>query len=43
MLKEDQGRAIGYPDIAGALRIDCRNLGRTVSAELMHSGAGASR
>jgi len=43
VLAQKQGRAITWPDIAGALRIEYRKLGWTVPAELMHSVAGGPR
>jgi hypothetical protein len=43
VLAQEQGKAIAWPDIAAALRIEYRKLGWTVPAELMHSVAGASR
>jgi hypothetical protein len=43
VLAQEQGRAIACPEIAGALRIEYRQLGRTVPSELLHSVAGAPR
>jgi hypothetical protein len=43
VLAQEEGRAIACPEIAVALRIEYRKLGRTVPAELLHSVAGAPR
>jgi hypothetical protein len=43
VLAQEEGRAIAWPDIAAALRIEYRKLGWTVPAELMLSVAGGPR